>query len=107
MSDVVAWKALESQTRRGTTLIDEDISFLGISEGGYNLQRLFYYKICKAFYRSDYTLEEMNHINFDWFRSINCFHHTPDEISRFCMNADLKIERFHVGESGITVIDFK
>lgn len=115
MSDDVAWNALKSLTKLGKTLgdldleidIDEDIPFLGILKGRYNLQRLFYYKICKAFYRPDYTLDEMNHINFDWFRPINCFRHAPEEISDFCMKADLKIERLHIEESGITVIAAK
>lgn len=112
MSDEDAWRSLEQLTMLGKTLgelnieitIDEDIPFLGIEKGSYDLQRLFYYKICKAFYRSDYSLDEMNHINFDWFRPVNCFRHTPEEISSFCMKAGLIIERFHIDKSGITVI---
>ena len=110
-----AWKALESLTRLGKTLgdlnieiqIDEAIPFLGIEKGKHNLQRLFYYKICKAYYRPDYSIDEMNHINFDWFRPQNCFRHTPEEVDAFCTRAGLTIERLHVEESGITVIATK
>lgn len=115
MSDDDAWKALESLTKLGKVLgdlnveidIDEDIPFLGIVKGRYNLQRLFYYKICKAFYRTDYSLDEMNHINYDWFRPANCHRHTPVEVSSYCTSAGLKIERLYIEESGISIIATK
>ena len=112
LSNEEAWSALESLSKLGKALgdlniyidVEDDIPYLGIQKGRHNLQRLFYYKICKAFYRSDYSLDEMNHINFDWFRPLNCHRHTPDEIEAFCEKAGLSIERLHVEESGITVI---
>lgn len=84
--------------------IEGDIPLLGITKGRHNLQRLLYYKVCKAYYRSNYSLDEMNHINFDWFRPLNCHRHTPDEVMEYCRKAKLTIERLHVEESGITVI---
>jgi arsenite methyltransferase len=112
MDNEEAWRALEPLTKFGETLgrlnieieIDEDIPYLGISRGKHNLQRLFYYKVCKAYYRPDYSIDEMNHINFDWFRPRNCHRHTPDEIRTFCVEAGLAVQRMHVEESGITVI---
>ena len=110
-----AWDALIPLTELGRKLgeldveidIEKPIPYLGIPTGKINLQRLFYYKVCKAFYRPDYTDHEMNHINFDWFRPKNCFRHTPEEVREFCASAGLAIERFHVEESGITVIAVK
>tara|TARA_E500000178_G_scaffold352123_1_gene414832 strand:+ start:438 stop:1343 length:906 start_codon:yes stop_codon:yes gene_type:complete len=112
LSNEDAWKALEPLSKLGKTLgdlnieveVEEDLPYLQIKKGTYNLQRLFYYKICKAYYRPDYSLDEMNHINFDWFRPLNCHRHTPDEVELFCKRAGLLIERLHVEESGITVI---
>ena len=112
MENDEAWKALEPLTKLGKNLgdmnieieVDDDIPFLGIEKGKYNLQRLFYYKICKAYYRPEYSIDEMNHINFDWFRPHNCHRHTPVEISMFCDKAGLSVERMYVEESGITVI---
>ena len=112
LSNEEAWKALEPLSKLGKTLgdlnveveVEEDIPYLGIEKGKHNLQRLFYYKICKAFYRPDYSLDEMNHINFDWFRPANCYRHTPDEVEHFCTSAGLKVERLRVEESGITAI---
>lgn len=110
-----AWNSLMSLTKLGKALgdlnieieIEDDIPFLGITKGRHNLQRLFYYKICKAYYRPEYSLDEMNHINFDWFRPLNCHRHSADEIRMFCQNAGLTIERLHLEESGITVIAHK
>lgn len=115
MDNEEAWQALEPLTKLGETLgrlnieieIEDDIPYLGITKGKHNLQRLFYYKICKAYYRPDYTIDEMNHINFDWFRPRNCFRHTPEEIRSFCEAAGLTVERLFVEESGISVIAAK
>ncbi len=112
MSDEDAWEALKPLTRLGKALGDLDVEFevpddipvLGIEKGTYNLQRFFFYKICKAFYRPEYSEDEMNHINFDWFRPHNCHRHTPDEVREFCESAGLKVDRMHIGESGIAVI---
>jgi arsenite methyltransferase len=110
-----AWNSLEPLSKLGKTLgdlnikieVEEAIPYLGIEKGTYDLQRLFYYKICKAYFRADYSLDEMNHINFDWFRPTNCHRHTPEEISDFCAKAGLEISRLHLEESGITVIATK
>lgn len=107
-----AWEVLMPLTKLGKALgdlnveieVEDDIPFLGIKKGKYNIQRLFYYKIAKAFYNKDFSLEELNHINFDWFRPLNCFRHTPEEIHSYVLKAGLKMERFHVEDSGITVI---
>lgn len=112
MTDEQAWRALMPLTKLGQSLgqldvevtIDEDIEVLGIASGSYNLQRLFYYAFCKAYYRPDYSVEEMNHVNFDWYRPLNCHRHSGDEIVAFCSTAGLRILRFHEEPSGLTVI---
>ncbi len=115
LSNEEAWEALEPLSKLGKTLgdlnieidVEEDIPFLGITAGRHSLQRIFYYKICKAYYRPEYSLAEMNHINFDWFRPLNCYRHSPDEITSFCEMAGLTIERLHIEESGASVIAIK
>jgi len=110
-----AWNELLPLTELGKILgeldvsinIPNDISVLGISKGNYDLQRLFYYSICKAYYRDDYSIEEMNHINFDWFRPSNCHRHSEDEIREYSSEAGIKIERLKSEPSGISVIATK
>jgi SAM-dependent methyltransferase len=112
LSDEEAWEALKPLTKLGIELgklnieinVPEDIPFLKIGKGKMDLQRFFYWNICKLFYRPEYSLEEMNHINFDWFRPLNCHRHTKEEIISYCDNANLMIERINVQESGITVV---
>lgn len=112
MSDEEAWEKLKPLTELGIKLgelginltIDQDIEVLGIKKGNYDLQRFFYWNICKMFYRPDFSLEEMNHVNFDWFRPLNCQRHTPEEIQQWCKEAGLVVEDMNVQEAGITVV---
>ena len=47
---------------------------------------------------------ELNHINFDWFRPLNCHRHTREEILTWCAEADLDILHLNVQDAGITVV---
>jgi SAM-dependent methyltransferase len=115
MSNEEAWDALKPLTKLGTALgqlnievdIPEDIPFLEIKRGKQSLQRFFYWNICKAFYHPEYSFEEMNHINFDWFRPLNCHRHTKDEVISYCQNARLEIEHMNTQEAGFTVVSRK
>lgn len=112
MTNEEAWEALKPLTKLGKTLgelavtitVEEDVPFLGIKKGSYDLQRFIYWNICKLYYRPEYDIEEMNHINFDWFRPLNCHRHTVEEIKRYCDRAGLSIEHLNEQEAGITVV---
>jgi SAM-dependent methyltransferase len=112
MSSEEAWKALQPLTELGIQLgnIDAEIDLkdgfplLDIPAGKLSLQRFFYWHVCKAFYRSDLTFEEMHHINFDWFAPKNAFRQTPDEVESWCVELGLDIVRLHVENAGITVV---
>ena len=111
LSDEDAWKALESLTKLGIALgelnvqidIPEEVRLLGIPKGKIDIQRLFYWYVIKAYYRSEFTLDEMNHINFDWFRPLNCHRQTPEEVRKWCDEVNLRIDRMHVEEAGMYV----
>ena len=115
LNDEEAWKALEPLTKLGIALgelnvefdVPEDIPYLGVKKGKIDLQRFFYWNICKLFYRPEYSLDEMNHINFDWFRPLNCHRHSPEEIKKWCREAGLTIEHMNVQKAGITVVAVK
>ena len=112
MSDEEAWEALKPLTKLGRALgelnaeieVPEDVPLLGIKKGRIDLQRFFYWNFCKTYYRPEYSLEEMNHINFDWFRPLNCHRHTPEEVTNYCDRAGLEIEHTNLQEAGITVV---
>lgn len=115
MNNDEAWEALMPLTKLGKALTDlnteidipEDIPYLGIKKGKIDIQRFFYWNICKMWVRPEVNLNEMNLVNFDWFRPLNCQRHTPEEVRNFCSNAGLEIEHFDVQEAGITVVGVK
>ena len=59
---------------------------------------------CKAFYRPDFTLDEMNHINFDWYRSSNCNRQTPEQVRHWVEQNGLDVVTFDAALEGISVI---
>ena len=107
-----AWEAVMPITKLGKLLgdlnveidIPESIDLLRIPAGKINLQRLFYWHVFKAFYRSEMSLDEMNHINFDWYAPHNAHRHTIEEVHEWCAKAGFAIERERVEEAGITII---
>jgi SAM-dependent methyltransferase len=115
MSPEEAWKALMPLTALGKALGDlgaeievpDEIDFLGIPKGRISVQRLFYYYVCKAYHRPEYTLEEMNHINFDWFTPHYCHRQRPEEVAEWCRDVGLEIEMLKTELSGITAIATK
>lgn len=111
-SNEETWEGLRSLTKlvkqlgdlKITLNIEDEIPFLGIKSGAIDLKRFFYWYLFKCFYNSEYSLEEMNHVNFDWYRPQNCFRQTPEEVRMWCEEAGLSIEQMNVEEAGITVI---
>lgn len=107
-----AWEALMPLTRLGEALgelgveidVPENVDLLGIPAGRIDVQRLFYWYFCKAFHHRDFTLEEMNHLNYDWYAPRNAHRQTPEQVRSWCADAGLTIEREHLQESGITVV---
>jgi len=112
LSNEEAWKKLTPLTKLGKIIgdmnteivIDEDIELLEIPKGKYDLQRFLYWFFIKMYYDKNLSLEEMNHINFDWYRPLNCYRFQPDEIEAWLHKLRLEKIRFVVEESGITVV---
>lgn len=112
MTDDEAWKALEPLSKLGKQLgeldiqldIEEPIDVLEIPAGKINLQRLFYWHIFKAYHRPEWTLDEMNHVNFDWYRPTNAWRQTLDEVRSWMELEGLDILKMDVQDAGITVI---
>lgn len=112
MTPEEGWRAMMPLTRLGRALgelgveieVPEPIELLGIPAGRIELHRLFYWHFVKAFYRPEMTLEEMNHVNFDWYAPRNAHRHAPEEVRGWCRELDLVVERERIEEAGITVI---
>ena len=68
------------------------------------VQRLFYWHVMKAFYDPALDLEELNHINYDWYAPANAHRQSPEEVREWCAQAGLEIEHENIQPAGITVI---
>lgn len=112
MSDDEAWIKLMPLTKLGKIIgdlnveieIKEDIELLEISEGKYDLQRFLYWFFIKMYYDKTFSLERMNHVNFDWYRPLNCYRFQPEEIEKWLQELKLMKMRFVVEEAGITIV---
>ena len=112
MTPEQAWEAMKPLTRLGIALgelgveieVPEDIELLGIPAGRHDVQRLFYWYVCKAYHRPEFTFEENNHVNYDWFAPTNAHRHTEQELHTWCEEAGLSIEREVVQPAGITIV---
>ncbi|HXU87959.1 MAG TPA: methyltransferase domain-containing protein [Methylomirabilota bacterium] len=106
-----AWEAIRPITRLGKALADlhidvevsEDVPLLGIKAGRYDVQRLIYWHVAKLYWNDGFSLEENNHVNFDWYHPTYAHRHTEDEIRGWCKGAGLTIQHFDAQESGYTV----
>ncbi|NBQ40105.1 MAG: class I SAM-dependent methyltransferase [Alphaproteobacteria bacterium] len=112
MTPEEGWAAMEPLSELGRILgelnieidIKRPIDLLEIPAGKINLQRFFYWHVLKAFYRPEMSLDEMNHINFDWFAPKNARRHTVEEVRGWCKELNLEIEHEFAEEAGISII---
>jgi arsenite methyltransferase len=112
MSSEQAWEAMLPLTKFGQYLgnlkieidVPEAIDLLDIPAGKIDLQRFFYWHLFKAFHHTTWNLDELNHINLDWYAPVNAHRQTPEEVRAWCSELGLSIEREHLQESGITII---
>jgi arsenite methyltransferase len=106
-----AWALLRPLTKLGKALADlhaeidvaEDIPYLGIKAGRYDVQRFIYWHLAKLFWNETFSFEENNHVNFDWYHPRYSHRHTEDEIRQWCAESALSIKHFDAAESGYTV----
>ena len=94
-----AWRALEPLTKLGRALhaanaridIPEDVPYLDLPAGTYDLHALVYDHILKAYWNPDLDFETNQHNTFDWYHPQFAFHHTEEEIRRWCEADGLEI----------------
>ena len=106
-----AWNLLRPLTKLAQALaelrteveVPEDIPYLGINAGRYDVQRLIYWNFVKLFWNEAFTFEENNHVNFDWYHPQYAHRQTKDEVRRWCDEAGLCIGHFDEQESGFTI----
>jgi len=112
MTPEESWAAMIPLSKLGKVLgdlnmeidIPEKIDLLDIPAGRIDLQRFFYWHVLKAFYRPEMSLDELNHLNFDWYAPKNAHRHSAEEVRAWCGELGLAIEHERIEAPGITVI---
>lgn len=106
-----AWAVMRPLTKLGQALaelhteveVPEDIPYLGIKAGRYDVQRLIYWHIAKLFWNESFSFEANNHVNFDWYAPRYAHRQTEEEVRRWCTESNLTITHFDAQEAGFTV----
>jgi arsenite methyltransferase len=106
-----AWELLRPLTRLGQALselnaeveVPEDVPYLGIRAGRYDVQRLIYWNFAKLFWNDQLSFEANNHVNFDWYHPRYAHRHTEEELRDACAATGLRIVHLDAQDSGFTV----
>lgn len=108
-----AWDFCHSFTRLGETLanvgaiveVRQDIPALGVQAGRYDLQRFVYQHFFKCFWNADFTFEENNLVNFDWYHPALASRHSEEEVvGWFRASGLMEIRVPRANENGVSVI---
>jgi len=111
MSPDEAWEALRPLTALGEALaklkvrvdVPQDIPYLGIKAGSHDVQRLVYWHVLKLFWNDEFSFDENNHVNYDWYHPRYAHRQTEDEVRQWCRELGLTIQHFDGQESGMTI----
>jgi SAM-dependent methyltransferase len=105
------WKLSDQLTELGKTLsglnlkfTSPDIPALGIKGGEYDIQRFIYWNFLKCFYNKDWTKEENDSCNFDWYSPSNAERYSPDEYKEWATDLNLNVDFFRSEEACHTMI---
>jgi len=71
-----------------------DIPALGIKGGQYDVQRFIYWNFLKCFYREDWSKQENDACNFDWYSPTNAARYSPEEFKAWAQSLNLRIVFF-------------
>lgn len=86
-----------------TITIPEDIPYLDISKGNYDLQRFIYWNFFKCWWDDNGNVEYSDAVNFDWYHPPDAFRYSENEFKKWFSEEELVIESFNSLESGYAV----
>ncbi len=108
-----AYEALKPITKLAQELykhkikVPEDIPYLEIQKGEYNLQRFVYYKLLKTFWNEAMSFEDNHAVTFDWFYPKIAKRFTSNEIKSWLKELNIEIIKYVEQEGGIGVVGRK
>ena len=107
-----ALKELKSLTKFGISLaksgirvkVRENLDFLGIKRGNYNLQTFFFDYIFKTYVHENETFGRLLHLNSDWYYPENRNQISPKEFYKVIKKNNMKIMEKNITGTFISVI---
>jgi len=93
--------ARQTSALKGKITIDRTIPVIGIEKGVYTPHEFMYYFFMKFFWNKNFTYEENNLVNFDWYHPRYANRHTPSEVISWAKELNMKLENINVIKSGI------
>lgn len=112
MAPDAAFEAMKPLTKLGIALgelkqtidVPEDIPFLGIKAGKYDLQRFIYYHFMKLFYNPElpFTRHVVN--NWNAYYPGHVLFHSLDELRKMVVRAGFELELFNDQGNGVALI---
>lgn len=88
----------------GTIIIENDLPFLGIKAGRYDVQTFIYNHFIKCWHNAAFSERHCDLVNFDWYHPPYAFRYTTDELrswavgNRLCIVKEASIEAQHYME---------
>lgn len=104
-------KFAETMTELGKSLreakinitIPQDIPFLNIKAGVYDLQRFIYWNILKCWWDDEGDHDYSNAVNFDWYHPRHAFRYHVEEIKKWFEDEGIRIDNLNVLDAGIAI----
>jgi len=88
---------------KNITVCVPQVKILGVEQGEYDLQRLFYHFFCKMFWNHSYSFEDNTVVNYDWYHPDNASRHTMDEVLDWFKDSSLEVIHKIQDHYGITI----
>ena len=82
----------------------ENLDFLGIKRGNYNLQTFFFDYIFKTYFHKNETFGRLLHLNSDWYYPENRNQISPKEFYKVIKKNNMKIIEKNITGTFISVI---
>ena len=103
-----AWKELEQITNFAKSLheqniivkIPNDIDILEIKKGEYPLQRFVYQYFFKCFWNEEWSFDDSNMVNFDWYSPKYSWRQSEEEVRTWCEEFNLDVKFIKETSSG-------
>jgi hypothetical protein len=81
-----------------------EIEVLGLPAGEYTIQEIFYYGIVKCFWNTDFSLDENNMNNYDWFYPAHAWRQSQEDVEKWLKELNCEYQFNEANMNGLSVL---